>query len=170
MQTMPVPNVIDKTDFKLKKQIVSKIELLVKKFPDKNSALLPSLHLIQDEFGWIPAEAVKQLANILDTTPNKIYGILTFYTMFNTEPVGKYHIQVCRNVSCSLLGAKNIIEHLSEKLKIKPGEKTKNKKITLSLVECLGSCGTAPVMMINDKYYENLDEKKVDNILKSLKG
>jgi NADH-quinone oxidoreductase subunit E len=89
--------------------------------------------------------------------------------MFNTEPVGKYHIQVCRNVSCSLLGAKNIIEHLSEKLKIKPGEITKDKKITLSLVECLGSCGTAPVMMINDKYYENLDGKKVDSILKSLK-
>jgi len=148
MQTSPTPNVIDKTDFKLKKEVVSKIEALAKKFPEKNSAL----------------------ANILDTTPNKIYGILTFYTMFNTEPVGKYHIQVCRNVSCSLLGAKNIIEHLSEKLKIKPGEKTKNKKITLSLVECLGSCGTAPVMMINDKYYENLDEKKVDNILKSLKG
>jgi NADH-quinone oxidoreductase subunit E len=169
MTTSPTPNVIDKKDFKLKKDIVSKIESLATKFPEKNSALLPSLHLIQDEFGWIPAETVKQLAKILDTTPNKIYGILTFYTMFNTQPVGKYHVQVCRNVSCSLLGAKNIIELLTEKLKIKPGETTKDNKITLSLVECLGSCGTAPVMMINDKYYENLDEKKVDNILKSLK-
>ena len=169
MTTSPTPNIIDKTDFKLRKEIVSKIESLAKKFPEKNSALLPSLYLIQDEFGWIPAEAVKQLAKILDTTPNKIYGVLTFYTMFNIEPVGKYHIQVCRNVSCSLLGAKNIIGHLSKKLKIKPGETTKDKKITLSLVECLGSCGTAPVMMINDKYYENLDEKKVDSILKSLK-
>jgi NADH-quinone oxidoreductase subunit E len=169
MQTSPTPNVIDKTDFKLKKEIVSKIESLATKFPEKNSALLPSLYIIQDEFGWIPAEAVKQIAKILDTTTNKIYGILTFYTMFNIEPVGKYHIQVCRNVSCSLLGSKNIIEHLSEKLKVQPGETTKDKKFSLSLVECLGSCGTAPVMMINDKYYENLDEKKVDSILKSLK-
>jgi len=170
MQTSPIPNVIDKTDFRLNKEIVSKIKSLAKKFPDKNSALLPALHLIQDEFGWIPAEAVKQLAKILDTTPNKIYGVLTFYTMFKTQPVGKYHIQVCRNVSCSLMGAKNIIQHLSEKIKITPGETTKDKKFTLSLVECLGSCGTAPVMMINDKYYENLDEKKVDSILESLKG
>jgi NADH-quinone oxidoreductase subunit E len=118
--------------------------------------------------GWIPPDAVKQLAEVLDTTPNKIYGILTFYTMFNTEPVGKYHIQVCRNVSCSLLGAKSIIEHLSEKWGINPGETTKDSKFTLSLVECLGSCGTAQVMIINDKYYENLTENKVDNILTSL--
>lgn len=170
MTTSPTPNVIDKKDFKLNKEIISKIEAIANKFPQKNSALLPSLHLIQDQFGWIPPDAVKQLAKILDTTPNKIYGVLTFYTMFNTQPVGKYHIQVCRNVSCSLLGAKTIIEYLSKKLKIKPGGTTKDKMFTLSTVECLGSCGTAPVMMINDKYYENLDEKKVDQILKTLKG
>lgn len=168
MSTLPSPNVTDKTDYKLKKEVVSKIESLATKFPQKNSALLPALYIIQDEFGWIPPEAVKQLAKVLDTTPNKIYGLLTFYTMFNTEPVGKYHIQVCRNVSCSLLGAKHIIDYLSKKLKIQPGETTKDKKFTLSLVECLGSCDTAPVMMINDKYFENLDKKTVDSILKSL--
>ncbi|MDW7679171.1 MAG: NADH-quinone oxidoreductase subunit NuoE [bacterium] len=166
--TTPNPNVIDKTDFKLKKEVITKIEPLATRFPQKNSALLPALFIIQDEFGWIPPEAVKQLAEILETTPNKIYGVLTFYTMFNTEPVGKYHIQVCRNVSCSLLGAKHIIEHLSNKLKIQPGETTKDKKFTLTLVECLGCCGTAPVMMINDQYYENLNEQKIDTILKSL--
>jgi NADH-quinone oxidoreductase subunit E len=168
MQKSAAPNVIDKTDFKLKKSVVTKIESLAKNFPEKNSALLPALYLIQDEFGWIPPEAVKQLAKILETTPNKIYGVLTFYTMFQTRPVGKYHIQICRNVSCSLMGANHLIEYLSEKLKIEPGETTQNKKFSLSLVECLGSCGTAPVMMINDSYYENLDKSIVDKILKSL--
>lgn len=168
MITTPIPNVIDKTDFKLKKSVVAKIESLAAKFPEKNSALLPALHIIQDEFGWVPGEAVQQLAQILDTTPNKIYAVLTFYTMFNTEPVGKYHIQVCRNVSCSLMNAAHIAEHLTQKLKIKPGETTKDKKFTMTLVECLGACGTAPVMMVNDTYYENLDAKKVDSILKSL--
>jgi len=168
MIASPTPNVIEKTDYKLKKDVVSKIETMAAKYPDKNSAMLPAIHIIQDEFGWIPPEAVKQLAKVLDTTPNKIYAVLTFYTMFNTEPVGKYQIQVCKNVSCSLLGSQHIIEHISKHLKIKPGETTKDKKFTLSLVECLGSCGTAPVMMINDKYYENLDKARVDDILESL--
>lgn len=168
MTTSPAPNVIDKTDFELKKNVITKIEHLAARFPQKNSAMLPALFIIQDEFGWIPPAAVKQLAEILETTPNKIYGVLTFYTMLNTKPVGKYHIQVCSNVSCSLLGAKHIIEYLSNKLKIKPGETTNDKKFTLTLVECLGSCGTAPVMMINDQYYENLTEQKVNSILKSL--
>lgn len=168
MTPSPTPNVIDKTDYKLKANVLKKIEALAAKFPDKNSALLPAIYTIQDEYGWIPPEAVKQLAHVLDSTPNKIYAVLTFYTMFNTEPVGKYHIQVCKNVSCSLLGSQHIIDYISKKLKIQPGETTKDKKFTLSLVECLGSCGTAPVMMINDKYYENLDKSKVDDILKSL--
>ena len=153
---------------KLKKEIITKIEKLAAQFPERNSALIPALHMIQDEFGWVPPNTVKQLAEILDTTPNKIYAVLTFYTMFNTKPVGKFHIQVCRNVSCSLTGANNIIQHLSHKLGIKPGETTADGKFTLTLVECLGSCGTAPVMMINEKYYENLNKKKVDNILNSL--
>jgi len=168
MSILPSPHVTDETEYKLKQEIVTKIIELAARFPDKNSALIPALHIIQDEFGWVPPETVTQLAEILQTHPNKVYGVLTFYTMFNKKPVGKYHIQVCRNLSCSLLGAKNIIEHLSEKLGIEPGESDKNAKFTLSQVECLGSCGTAPVMMINDKYYENLNIEKVDNILGSL--
>ncbi|MFZ5518511.1 MAG: NADH-quinone oxidoreductase subunit NuoE [Candidatus Zhuqueibacterota bacterium] len=149
-------------------KMIKKINEVVKQFPQKNSALLPALHIIQDEFGWVSNSVVRQLADILETTPNKIYSVLTFYTMFNTSPVGKYHIQICRNIACSLMGAKHIIEHVSEKLDIEPGETTENGTYSLSLVECLGACGTAPVMMVNDTYYENLTEEKVDSILESL--
>ncbi len=169
MSEIPSPYPTEATDFVLSDQLENQLEELAAKFPQRNSAMLPALHLIQDHFGWVPPGTIPQLARILRTTPNRIYGVLTFYTMFNLKPVGKYHIQVCRNVSCSLLGAKHIIEHLTKKLKIKVGETTSDGKFTLSLVECLGSCGTAPVMMINDQYYENLDAKKVDAILKSLK-
>mgnify|MGYP000353681944 CR=1 FL=1 len=159
---------LDDSEYKLSKETTDKIKQLAKKYPEKRSALLPSLYLIQDEFGWLPDPAIRQLAELLDLAPNKIYGVATFYTMFNVEPVGKYHIQVCRNVSCQLMGAKTIIEHLSKKLGIKPGETTSDGKYTLSTVECLGACGSAPVMMINDKYYENLSEQKVDEILQTL--
>lgn len=168
MSLSPTPHKTEAAEFLLSDEVVTKINQLAAKFPQRNSALIPALHLIQDQFGWVPPPTITQLAQLLKTTPNKIYGVLTFYTMFNLKPVGKYHIQVCRNVSCSLLGAKHIIEHLSKKLKIQPGETTKDNKFTLSLVECLGACGNAPVMMINDKYHENLDSKKIDNILKSL--
>ncbi len=169
MSASPSPYLAEESEFNLSEDVATKITELAAAFPQKNSALIPALHLIQDQFGWVPPPAIKQLAQLLKTTPNKIYGVLTFYTMFNLKPVGKYHIQVCRNVSCSLLGAKHIIDHLINKLRIKAGETTADGKFTLTMVECLGACGTAPVMMINDHYYENLTEKKVDQILKTLK-
>ncbi len=168
MSKMPIPHAKEADKYILNEKLSKKIKDLAAKFPDRNSAMLPAIHLIQDEFGWVPPEAVKQLAKLINTTSNKIYSVLTFYTMFRTEPVGHYHIQVCRNVSCSLMGAKKIIDHISHQLKVKPGETTPDGKFTFSLVECLGACGTAPVMMINDTYYENLTEKKIDQILKSL--
>ena len=158
----------DEKEYVLSKDTIEKIKALTQKFPEKNSAMIPALHLIQDEFGWLPDSAIRQLAQILGVAPNKIYGVATFYSMFHLSPVGKYHIQVCRNVSCQLLGAKSIVQHLTQTLGIKPGETTKDGKFTLSLVECLGACGSAPVMMINDKYYEHLSEQKVDEILQTL--
>ncbi|MBN2012205.1 NADH-quinone oxidoreductase subunit NuoE [candidate division KSB1 bacterium] len=168
MSTTPTPFAANATDYKIPDKVMSKINEIASQYPEKNSAMLPALHLIQDEFGWIPPSAVRQLADALDTTPNKVYAVVSFYTMFNQAPVGKYHIQVCRNVSCSLLGSKHIVDHLTSKLGIQPGQTTENKKFTLSLVECLGACGTAPVMMINDTYYENLTSGKVDEILNTL--
>jgi NADH:ubiquinone oxidoreductase subunit E len=95
--------------------------------------------------------------------------VATFYTMYNRKPVGKYHLQVCRNLSCSLMGAEHLIEHVAGRLGVRPGETTADGKFTLSTVECLGSCGTAPVMQVNDDYYEDLSEDKVDAILDGLR-
>jgi NADH-quinone oxidoreductase subunit E len=89
--------------------------------------------------------------------------------MYNRKPVGKYHVQICRNIACSLLGAEHLIDHVSQKLGVKPGQTTPDGKITLAKVECLGACGTAPVMMVNDDYYENLTAAKIDSILDGLK-
>lgn len=168
MTTSPSQHKTEDKQYALTEKLIKKINEIAEQFPEKGSALLPSLHVIQDEFGWVPYKAVRQLADILEIAPNKIYGVLTFYTMFNTEPVGKFHIQICRNISCSLMGSKNIVEHVSNKLHIEPGETTKDGEFSLSLVECLGACGSAPVMMINDTYHENLTEEKVDKILESL--
>ena len=167
--TLTAEKITENTNYELTPNVISKLKELVEKFPVKNSAVIPGLHLIQDEFGWLPEQAIREFADLIDSTPNKIYSVASFYTMFNLTPVGKYYIQVCRNVSCQLMGANNVIESLTKKLQIEPGETTEDKKYTISLVECLGACGTAPVMMINDKYYENLTEKKVDEILNTLR-
>jgi NADH-quinone oxidoreductase E subunit len=102
------------------------------------------------------------------TSPAEIEGVATFYTMYNRVPVGKYHVQICRNISCSLLGAEHLIEHVSKKLGVRPGETTPDGKFTLAKVECLGSCGTAPVMQVNDEYHENLTVESIDRILDQL--
>jgi len=125
--------------------------------------------IAQQECGYLTEEALREIASILDISTVQLNEIAAFYTMYNKKPVGKYHVQVCTNVSCSLLGAEHIVEVLSKKLGTKKGETTPDNKFTLSEVECLGSCGTAPMMQINDDYYENLTDAKIEEILKGLK-
>jgi len=144
------------------------LEAILSRYPDKEAAILPALHLAQREFGYVSDEAIVCVAEILGFTPARIEGVANFYTMYNRKPVGKYHLQICRNISCSLLGAEHLIEHVSKKLGILPGETTPDGKFTLSKVECLGSCGTAPVLQLNDDYHENLTEEKVDALLDGL--
>jgi len=145
-----------------------KIKEIIKHYPEKQSALLPILHLAQKEFGYINEEVENLVAQILDIKPIKVREVVTFYTMFHQKPVGKYHIQICRNISCSLNGAEDLINYISEKLGIKVGETTPDQKFTLSVVECLGACEHAPCMQINSEYYGNLDKKKIDLILERL--
>lgn len=144
------------------------LEAVLARYPDKEAAILPALHLAQREFGYVSDEAILRVAEILGFTPARIEGVATFYTMYNRRPVGKYHVQICRNISCSLLGAEHLIEHVSKKLGIQPGETTPDGKFTLSKVECLGSCGTAPVLQLNDDYHEDLTEEKIDALLAGL--
>lgn len=146
-----------------------KIEEIVARYPQKEAAILPVLHITQQEFGSISAEEEKLVARILGIKPISVRELVTFYTMLSRESLGKYHIQVCSNLSCSLLGAGNFVDYLVEKLGIEPGETTPDKKFTLSTVECLGACERAPCMLINFNYYGEMDPKKVDEILDGLK-
>jgi len=152
----------------LSEETVKKIEELQKKYPTKRSVVLPALHIAQEEKGYVTKEAMAQIAKMLDVPPVQVYESATFYTMYNKEPVGRFHIQVCANLSCSLMGADHIIEYIASKLGIDVSETSSDGKFTLSTVECLGSCGTAPMMQINDEYYEDLNEKKIDQIIEGL--
>jgi NADH-quinone oxidoreductase subunit E len=144
-------------------------ERLLTRYPDREAVILPALHLVQQQYGDVTSEGIEYVAGLLGLSAARIEGVATFYTMYNRKPVGKYHVQVCRNIACSLLGAEHLIDHVSAKLGVKPGQTTADGKFTLAKVECLGACGTAPVMMINDDYYENLTAAKIDSILDGLK-
>ncbi len=145
------------------------LDRIVSRYPSREAAILPALHLAQREFGFVSDEAIKYVAGLIGVSPARIEGVATFYTMYNRKPVGKYHVQICRNISCSLMGAEHLIERVSKKLGIRPGQTTPDGRITLSQVECLGSCGTAPVMQVNDDYYENLTADSIERILDGLR-
>lgn len=151
------------------KKALEKLEEIISRYPDKQAALLPALHLAQQEFGFISVDILAYIAELLSLSPSEVEGAKSFYTLFSTAEMGKYIIRVCQTLSCSLLGADHLLDYLTKKLGIKPGQTTQDKKFTLLKCECLGSCGTAPTMMINDKYYENLTMEKIDNILEKLK-
>jgi len=144
------------------------IQELISKYPKKRSALIPSLQLAQREAGYISHETMCEIARIFDLAPNEVHEVTSFYTMLYRKPLGKYVIQVCTNISCMLCSAEAIVSHLTGKLGIQPGETTPDGKYTLLEVECLGSCGTSPVMQINEDYHEELTPEKVDRILDSL--
>jgi NADH-quinone oxidoreductase subunit E len=145
-----------------------KFEQILRRYPRKEAALLPTLYLAQEEFGYLSPEAIQYVAELMEIPPPQVYGVATFYTMFNKEPVGKYHIQICNNISCSLKGADRLVGYLREKLGIDVGETTPDKKFTLSTVECLGFCENAPAMQVNDDYYPDLTTEKIDEILEKL--
>ena len=138
-------------------------------YPDPQSALLPALGLAQADYGgWLPQEAFEEVAAVMELPLAFVSAVASFYTMLNRKPVGRHLVQVCTNLSCSLLGAESLLAYIGRKLGIEPGQTTHDGRITLMEVECLGSCGTAPMMQVDDRYYECLTEEKVDQILASL--
>ena len=145
------------------------LDRLRSKYPKSKPLVLPALWMAQRQFGWISPEAMKYVAGLLDLPVSHVYSVVTFYTMFNTKPVGKYHLQVCTNVSCMLRGSERIVEHLERRLGTRLGSTSADGKWTLSEVECMGSCGTAPMVALGEEYYENLTPDKVDRILEGLK-
>ena len=142
---------------------------LVKYPPDrKRSALIPLLFVVQRELGYIDNPGVNFLAKFIDLEVSDVWETATFYSMLNMRPIGRHHIQICKTLSCKIMGEPEITEHICNKLGIHPGETTEDGKFTVSLVECLGSCGTAPMMQIGFDYHEDLTPAKVDKILSEL--
>jgi len=149
-----------------------KIQELKSHYPQgrEKSALLPVLHAVQAEFGWLSSSAMDTVAQLLDIKPIEVYEVATFYTMFHVKPVGKYVLEVCRTSPCCLNGAEELISHLQNKLNIQVGETTPDGLFTLKTVECLAACGMAPVLQIGPEYtyYEHLNAEKADSLIAEL--
>jgi len=164
---------MEKKEIKFSTEVLGLVQKMKSRYPEgkHKSALLPVLHLAQAEFdGWLSTEVMDYVAILLDIKPIEVYEVASFYSMYNLKPVGKCLIEVCRTSSCWLRGANEIVAHIENKLGIKEGETTTDGLFTLKTVECLGSCGTAPMLMCGAQFHENLTTEKVDNLLSSLKA
>jgi NADH-quinone oxidoreductase subunit E len=148
---------------------IKKVEEIKEHYPESKAALLPVLWMVQEKYGWISTDSMKQVGDLLNVSYEHILGVVTFYTMFNSKPVGKIHLQICTNVSCMLKGGHDLFKFVSDKLKIKNKEVTTDGMFSIEEVECLGSCATAPMMQVNNqKFYENLTKEKVEKLIESL--
>ncbi len=144
------------------------IDAICARYPDRYAALIPTLYVAQREFGYLTAEAMSLVATRLELPEAKVINTATFYTMLRKKPVGRYHLQVCKNVACYLRGSDNIFDAIQKKLGIGVGETTADNKFTLEAVECLASCGTGPAMMVNEDYHERLTPASVEALLDDL--
>jgi NADH-quinone oxidoreductase E subunit len=152
------------------KAVQKELNELTQKYPSKRSALLPALYIVQREQGYLTPQGIEYVADLIGLTPAQVTEVASFYTMLFREPVGKNQLWVCHNLSCTLMGAEQIIRHLEGKLQIKVGETTPDGQFTLLRQECLASCDTAPVMQVNDEYEENLTVQRVDEVLERLRS
>jgi len=152
---------------------LAEVKRLMARYPEgkQKSALLPVLHLAQDNFGgWLSSETLDYVAELLNITPIEVYEVATFYSMYNLKPVGRYLFEVCQTGPCMLRGSDDIVAYIGEKLGIKPGETTADGMFTLKTVECLGACGYAPMMQLGKHYREHLTKEKVDSIIDECRG
>lgn len=155
-------------EFKFTNDNLERINHEIKKYPVKQPAVMAALYIGQEQNGFISQEVIKEVAGLLDMHPHDVLGVVTFYTMYHQKPMGKYHIQVCTNVSCMLRGGYDIWNQIKAKLNIGHMDVTTDHKFSLEEVECMGSCGTAPMFAINEDFYENLTKEKAEQIILSL--
>jgi NADH-quinone oxidoreductase subunit E len=163
----------DTRDIRFSPQALAKANELISRYPEgrSKSALLPLLHLAQSEFdGWLSPEVMDYVASLLHIQSIEVYEVATFYTMYNLQPVGKHLLEVCRTGPCWLRGADDVVKHIENRLGIKDGETTPDGMFTLKTVECLGSCGTAPMLQCGGPFYENLTPEKIDLLLERLRA
>jgi len=157
--------------FVLSDSLRTRLDEIVARYPERQGALLPVLRVVQEACGnQVPLEAMDAVAEYLGIAPTYVYEAVTFYTLFHSQPVGRCHLQVCTNLSCSLRGAEKVVKYLERKLGIRPGETTPDRRFTLTEVECLASCGTAPMLQVNEEYVENLTPEKIDDLLARFAG
>ncbi len=145
--------------------VKTEIDAIVALYPQAHAAILPVMHVVQRELGYIPRETQEWVARRLDMAYSKAEEVMSFYTMLHQEPMGKRHLQVCRSLSCWIRGEGSITDCIKAKLGLEPGGKTDDGKFSLEMVECLGSCDTAPVVQVNDDYYEDLTPEKLQGLL-----
>jgi len=153
----------------LSHQTLDTIEKTIAKFPQKRSAMLPILHLIQEEKGYLDTEAEEWVAEKLGVTPIQVREVVTFYPMYRQQPIGKVHVKVCRTLSCALVGAYKTCEKLEKALNCKRGETSPDGNYTIEFVECIASCGSGPVVQVDDKFYENVKPEKAEELAEEIK-
>jgi NADH-quinone oxidoreductase subunit E len=149
---------------KLKPETLQRIDEVITHYPVKRSALLPLLHLTQEDAGYISKEAIEWIAAKLELQPINVYEVVTFYPMFRQKPIGRRHIKVCRTLSCALTGGYKVCDRFQEEFNCQPGEVSADGEVTIDFVECLASCGTGPVVMIDDDLHEKVDAAKVKDL------
>lgn len=149
----------------LSEKIKNTINGIRHQFPTEQALLLPALHEVQNEYGWVSMDSMKDIGEFLNLPLSKVREVASFYTMYKLEEQGKVDVQICTNISCWLNGADKLVSCAEKKLGIKAGETTKDGKFTLSQVECLAACGTAPAIMMNEDYFENLDVPSLESLL-----
>ena len=170
VNAQPIPSQLrEQPDFALPPRLAAEIDELIMHYPKKRGAVLMLLHAVQEHYGYISRQAVEWIATTLEVQPINVYELVTFYPMFHQNPVGQFHFRICRTLSCALSGAYELHEFFCNKLGLDPRahgpQTTRDGKFTVEFVECLASCGTAPVMMCNNKFYEGVSEKKAEEIL-----
>lgn len=153
----------------LSKKFYDAMAVLEPQYPTKKALILPALHEAQKEYGWLPKDVLAEIGEYIGVHAAQIREVASFYTMYNLNPVGKNHLKICTNVACCLRGADDLMSYAEKKLGIKCGETTQDGRYTLSEEECLGACTTAPVMMANDEYVENLDINKLNEYIERAK-
>jgi NADH-quinone oxidoreductase subunit E len=168
LEAIPNP-LLEQPDFAVPAELVVEIDELITHYPSKRSASLMLLHAVQERFGYVSRQAVEWIATKLNLQPINIYELVTFYPMFHRKPVGKFHLKICRTLSCALGGSYALHEHFCRKLGLDPHahgpQTTKDGQFTVEFVECLAGCGTAPVLMCNDTFHEGVTQQRADEIL-----
>ncbi len=168
MSTDRFPHSAKENRFEFSLEAQAELNRIIQKYPMKRSALIPALWLAQKQNGCITSAVMQHVAEIFDVSPMEVWGIVSFYNMLKTRPIGEYHFQVCNNLSCALMGAGPLLKHLKKRLGVEVGETREDGMFSIEAMECLGACGGAPCVQINEDYFERMTPEIIDEIVSAL--